>query len=325
MNFSVTILGANSAKFAHGRHQTSQLVNHNENLFLVDCSEGTQMQLMRYRIKMSRINQIFVSHLHGDHFLGLMGIILTQHLNGRTQRLDLYGPPGLDELLTVQLRVSETALKYPLIANPIEQGPSRMVYENEHLEVHTIPLEHRINCNGFLFKEKVGKRRLITSAKDTHGLLNHQISLVRAGQDIFSDTGELLIDHRDVTLPPYPQRSYAYCSDTKFTLDPVNLVKGADLLYHEATFLSDMADRAETTFHSTAQQAATFAKEANVRSLVIGHFSSRYKDVTPFLEEAQATFINTRLAEEGVQYDIPYPSSSDEDTVNDRNLSKELA
>jgi ribonuclease Z len=310
MNFSVTILGSNSAKFAHGRHQTSQVVNHNENLYLVDCGEGTQMQLMRYRIKLSRINHIFISHLHGDHFLGLLGIILTQHLNGRTQELTIYGPYGLDELVTVQLRLSETLLKYPLHFKPVELGPSCVIYETEHLLVRTIPLNHRINCNGFLFEEKPGKRRLVVSAKDTFGLQNHQISTVRAGEHIYADTGEIMIDYRDVTLPPQPVRKYAYCSDTKFTLEPLEVVQGADLIYHEATFLNDMQERAEATFHSTAQQAATFAKMAETRALLIGHFSSRYKDITPFLEEAQAVFTQTRLAEEGITFDIPYPEST---------------
>jgi len=311
MNFSVTILGANSAKFAHGRHQTSQVINHNENLYLIDCGEGTQLQLMRYRIKLSRINHIFISHLHGDHFLGLVGIILTQHLNGRTQELVIHGPAGLDEIISTQLRLSETHLKYVLRFVPVVPGPSHIIYENEHLQVSTIPLSHRIACNGFLFEEKPAKRRLVPSAKDTYGLQNNQISIVRSGMHIVSDSGQVLIDYRDVTLPAPVPRLYAYCSDTIFSLDPVPLIKGADLLYHEATFLQDLADRAQATFHSTAGQAATVAKAAQVKSLLIGHFSSRYKDLTPFLAEAQEIFKDTRLAEEGVTFEIPYVDTQD--------------
>ena len=307
MNFDVTILGANSAKFAHGRHQTSQLLCHNEHLILIDCGEGTQNQLMRYRLKMNRINQVFISHLHGDHFLGLVGLILTLHLNGRTQRLDIFGPPGLDEILTVQMRWSDTALNFPLVVTTIPEGPSRKIWENEHLEVFTVPLQHRITTNGFLFKEKPAKRRLIPSSLDTHGLRPHQIALVRRGEDIYSETGELLIDHRDVTLPPKPQRSYAYCSDTRLLMENADLVRGVDLLYHEATFLDELRERAEATYHTTAYQAGLFAREAEVRALMIGHYSSRYRDINPLLDEAASVFPSTRLAEEGITYDIPYP------------------
>jgi ribonuclease Z len=307
MNFSVTILGANSAKFAHGRHQTSQVVNHNENLFLVDCGEGTQLQLMRYRIKLSRINHIFISHLHGDHFLGLMGIILTQHLNGRTQELTVYAPPGLDEIIYTQLRVSDTQLKFPLYFKPIITDTLVAIFENEHLVVSAFPLDHRIMCHGFLFEEKVGKRRLIPSSKDSYGLLNHQISVVRSGNHVYSENGEILIDFNDVTLPAFPIRKYAFCSDTKYTTAPVSFVKFADLLYHESTFLSDMEGRASATFHSTARQAALFAQQAEAKQLILGHFSSRYKELTPFLEEALAVFPNVKLAEEGLEISIPYP------------------
>ena len=307
MNFDVTILGANSAKFAHGRHQTSQLLSHNEQLYLIDCGEGTQMQLMRYRIKMGRINHIFISHLHGDHFLGLLGLILTMHLSGRTTPLHLYGPPGLDEILAVQLRWSETALNFACNATIIREGPSRLFFENEHLEVWSIPLQHRILCNGFLFKEKVGKRRLIPASIDTHGLRPHQIALVRRGEDIHSDTGEMLIDHRDVTLPPHPQRSYAFCSDTRPVPENAGLLRGVDLLYHEATFLDDQHERAAATFHSTARQAAEFAAAAEAGELLIGHFSSRYREPATLLDEARQYFPNTRLAEEGFTYPILYP------------------
>lgn len=307
MKFDVTILGANSAKFAHGRHQTSQLVCHNEHLFLLDCGEGTQLQLMRYRLKMSRINQIFITHLHGDHFLGLLGLILTLHLNGRTQRLEVFGPPGLDEILAVQLRWSETALSFPLIVTPVPAGPSRIIWENEHLEVLTIPLEHRIPCNGYFFREKQGKRRLVASAIDTYGLRPQHIAMVRRGEDVYADTGELLIDHRHVTLPPHPRRSYAFCSDTRLLPQNAALLQGADLLYHEATFLHEQQDRAAATFHTTARQAAEFATQAQARQLIIGHFSSRYRELAPLLDEARTYFASTHLAEEGVTFDIPYP------------------
>lgn len=299
MVFEVTVLGSNSASFAYGRHHTSQLLNHNNSLYLIDCGEGTQIQLQRFRIKPQRINHIFISHLHGDHYLGLMGLISTMHLQGRADELHIYGPTGLDEVITLQLRLSDTRLNYPLHFHETNTEISSLIFENECLEVISIPLDHRIRCAGFLFREKEKKRRVQIELLQ-HGYSNYHLSQLKKGEDILDEYGNILYKNQDVTLPPKRSRSYAYCSDTRYTESIVPVINKADLLYHESTFSGEMETRAYETFHSTAKQAATIALKADVKQLMLGHYSSRYKELNPLLLEAQEVFANTILSVEGV-------------------------
>jgi len=312
MIFEVQILGANSANFAYGRHQTAQIVNHNETLFLVDCGEATQIQMLRYKVKLMRIAHIFISHLHGDHYLGLVGLMQTMQLQGRKDPLHIYGPPGLDEIITVQLRWSDTRLNFPATFHCVEEGPSRLVLDTEHVEVYSIPLQHRVVCNGYLFKEKPHKRRIIPHAVERFGLHPGQIVALRKGQMIVEEDGRIIATPDEATLPPPSQRSYAFCSDTIYDESILPLIEGIDLLYHEATFTHDMVERAAQTFHTTALQAGHLALRAGVGRLIIGHFSSRYRDPEVLAEEARTIFADTSAAAEGEKYAITFQNQEPE-------------
>ena len=298
MGFELKILGANSAKPAYNRNQTSQLLTVQNEWFLIDCGEGTQLQLNHYKIKISRIKHILISHLHGDHFFGLIGLISTMHLQRRATELNLYGPPGLAEIITMQLKVSGTVLSYPLNFKEINPDKACCVFENDKLTIQTIPLKHRIPCAGFLFREEIKPRRIIKEKIQKEFSLIDMVSL-KNGKDIVDENGGIIFKNEDYTLPPRKSRSYAYCSDTLYHEGIVHQIRGVDLLYHEATFLSDREQRAKETFHATARQAALIAKKADVGQLLIGHYSSRYKDITPFRTEAREVFDNTILAIEG--------------------------
>ena len=298
MGFELKILGANSAKPAYNRNQTSQLLTVQNELFLIDCGEGTQLQLNHYKVKVGRIKHILISHLHGDHFFGLIGLISTMHLQRRATGLNLYGPPGLAEIITMQLKVSGTVLSYPIHFKEINPDKPGCVFENEKITIQTIPLVHRIPCVGFLFREKIKPRRIIKEKIQEEFSLVDMVTL-KNGKDILDENGSVIYKNEDYTLPPRKSRSYAYCSDTMYHEGIIDLIKGVDLLYHEATFLSDREKRAKETFHATARQAALIAKKADVGQLLIGHYSSRYKDITPFQAEARQVFGNTILAIEG--------------------------
>lgn len=303
MSFELTILGSNSATPVFNRHQTAQLLQIDNEFILIDCGEGTQMQISRYRFKLNKINYIFISHLHGDHYLGLVGLISTMHLFGRSKELYLYGPPGLSEIITTQLRFSETVLNYPLIFKELDTEKSTVIEENSRFSVTTVPLIHRIKCCGFLFKE-APKRHKVRKELLPENTPLLTIANLKKGLDILDDDGNLIYKNADYTTPPLPPISYAYMSDTAYSEKYLDLVKNVDLLYHESTFLNDMLSRAKETFHTTALEAGNFAKLADVRKLVIGHFSSRYKDLIPLLEEARSVFSNTSLALEGESFQI---------------------
>lgn len=255
------------------------------------------MQLNKYKVKFNRINHIFISHLHGDHYLGLTGLLSTMHLNKRTEDLYLFAPAGVSEILSLQFKYSDTRLHYKIHFRELTQT-REVIFENENLTVETIPLSHRIQCTGFLFREKPKKRRI---NKDVlpNNLSLVQISKLKKGEDIFTQQGELLYKNTDLTLPPKKNRSYAYCSDTRYHEPIIEQIQNVDLLYHESTFLEIESHRAAETFHSTARQAALVASKANVHQLILGHYSSRYKDLSPFLEEARSVFANTKLSIEG--------------------------
>lgn len=298
MDFELKILGSSSATPSSDRHHTAQILTIGNQLNLIDCGEGTQMQLMYYKVKHQRISNIFISHLHGDHFFGLFGLLSTMHLNNRTQPLNLFGPPGLAEILTVQFRYSNTQLSFKIIFQELDTTVFQQIFEDKFITVHTLPMQHRIGCCGFLFREKPKPRHLI-KGKLPEFLTPPQLVRLKAGEDILDDTGKLLVANADVTTEPNRSRSYAYCSDTRYKEDIIPYIRQVDLLYHEATFLDELRDRATYTFHSTALQAATLAVKAEVKRLLLGHFSVRYKDLTPLLLEAKTVFDNSHLATEG--------------------------
>jgi ribonuclease Z len=269
----------------------------------VDCGEGAQIQLRRYELNLHRINHIFISHLHGDHYLGLMGLLFTMHLQQRTAELHLYSHTGLDEIVTVQLRHSRSVLNYPLIFHSIEKEKHQVVFEDDKVQVETIPLIHKIPSTGFLFREKA-KPRKIAKNKLPEGLLLQQIAALKQGEDIMNEKGEILFKNEELTLPPRHSRSYAYCSDTAYHPQVMAIIKDIDLLYHEATFAEEDFLKAKETKHSTATEAAMIAKGANVKKLLLGHFSARYKDLAILKEEAGAIFANTALAIEGETFSI---------------------
>ena len=304
MSFKIIILGSSGALPAYGRHPSSQFIEIQNRSFLVDCGEATQMQLMRLQANFHRINHIFISHLHGDHYLGLMGLIFTMHLQQRMNDLHLYSHRGLDEIITSQLRYSRSAPNFKIIFHRLEKGLREIIFEDDALMVETIPLSHKIRCSGFLFKEKTKPRR-IDKAKLPEGLLIQQIANLKKGDDVYDASGNILHKNEDLTLSPRKSRSYAYCSDTAFEKNIVDQIKNIDLLYHEATFVEDEETKARETKHSTAKQAATVAQLAGVNTLLLGHFSARYKDLAPILEEAKSIFPNSKLALEGEEFVIP--------------------
>ena len=301
--FNVTILGSNSAIPTLKRNPTSHLVNHNERFFLIDCAEGTQLQLRRSQIKMQRINHIFISHLHGDHFFGLIGLISSMHLLGRSKELHVYGPPQLEEIIDIQLHASQTELIYPLTFHPINPDANEVIYEDDKLTITTIPLNHRIPTCGFLFKEKKGKRRIRKQMiKDIHIPVDH-IMKIKEGAD-FTDSEGTTFKNTEITEHPGVPRSYAYCSDTAYYEPLIPIIQNVNLLYHEATFMKEKTDVAAEKFHSTTIEAATIARKANVGKLVIGHFSTRYENIDELLDEAKSVFPDTEAAYDGKTYAI---------------------
>ncbi|WP_109831472.1 ribonuclease Z [Reichenbachiella versicolor] len=303
MSYTVKILGSNASIPAHNRNQTAQLLTMMQVPFLIDCGEGTQLQLKKYKIKAQKIDHIFISHLHGDHYYGLIGLISSMHLYGRTKDLNIYGPPGLGEIITVNLKHSQTFLNYKINMKEWTPNESELLFENQNITIHSFPLNHRINCSGFVFREKPKKRR-IDKKKLTNEITPLMILRLKSGEDILDDDGDIRFSSKAYTLPPAPSVSYAFCSDTKYDESIIPYIKGVNLLYHESTFMNDMKERAEITYHSTAKQAAEIAKKAEVDRLLIGHYSTRYKNLQPMLEEAKTVFEETLLSIEGNDYEV---------------------
>ncbi len=298
MTFILKILGSNSAIPAHDRNQTAQLLIIANHHILIDCGEGTQMQLNRFGVKPGRIKHIFISHLHGDHYFGLMGLLSSMHLYGRKSPLHLFAPPMLKEIINLQLQASGTVLSYPLIFEPLHTAQKEMILNHTKFTVEAFPLNHSIECYGFLFREKPKERNIIKEKLPENILIQHIVKL-KSGKDVMDENGAVLYRFREMTRPPRKALSYAYCSDTSYDEALPDVVSGADLLYHEATFGEDMADRALQTQHSTAKEAATIAKKAMVGKLLIGHYSTRYKNLEPLLNDARSIFPETYLAIEG--------------------------
>ena len=303
MSFNITILGSSGALPAYGRFPSSQLVEIQNRYFLVDCGEGAQMQLMRFQANLHRINHILITHLHGDHYLGLMGLIFTMHLLRRTNDLHLYSHRGLDEIITTHLKYSHSVPSFKILFHQLEKDVQEVIYEDDAMSVETIPLAHKIPCSGFLFREKVKPRR-IDKTKLPEGLRIQQIANLKKGHDVTDDLGKVLFRNEDLTLPPRRSRSYAYCSDTAYSESIIDQIRGVDILYHEATFGLDERVKAQETQHSTAAQAAEMASKAKATKLLIGHFSARYKDLTPLIEEARNIFSEVEPATEGTIFTI---------------------
>ena len=303
MKFEVTILGSNSASPVYNRNPTSQLLNCNEKYYLIDCGEGTQQQLIRYGFKISKIDHIFISHLHGDHYFGLIGLLSSMHLNGRIKPIKIFGPEALREILELQFKHSETVLKYPIEYSFTSADESALIFENEDLTVRTIILNHRIPCTGYRFDQKKRLKKLIIEKLEDDQVPVSYYTLLKRGLDLELPDGRRFAN-ADYTTEPLEPRSYAYCSDTIYDPRYFSTIADCDTLYHEATFMHDMLERANQTFHTTALQAAVIAKGNGAKKLIIGHYSSRYKVLEPLLEEAKTVFENTELAIEGSTYTI---------------------
>lgn len=301
MKFEVTILGSSSATPVFNRNPSAQLLNCNEKYYLIDCGEGTQQQLTKYNLKAARIDYIFISHLHGDHYFGLIGLLSSLHLNGRIKPIQIFGPKPLLEILEIQFKYSDTVLRYPIEFFPIEADQSVQIFENSDLTVKTIILNHRIPTTGFIFQQKKRQRKLIKEKTDQVPMAYY--TALKKGIDVELPNGDILRSE-DYTTEADAPRCYAYCSDTLFDERYFDTIKGCDTLYHEATFMHDLLERAKETHHTTALQAGEVAKITGAKKLLIGHFSSRYKTLQMLFEEAQSVFENTELAVEGRTFQL---------------------
>jgi ribonuclease Z len=295
---NLTILGCHSATPRWDAHPTAQVLEIKGHLFLIDCGEGTQVQLRRFKIKFSRIRHVFISHLHGDHFFGLVGLISTFRLLGRDADLHIYGPAGIKEAITLQLKLGKSWTNYNLIFHELESNDPQQIYEDEKVSVTTIPLNHRVYTNGFLFREKLGERKLNIDAAVKAKIDKSYFQKLKQGHNVINREGEI-IDNATVTFDPDPPKSYAYCSDTAFAPQIVSQLRDVTALYHESTFLRIHQHLCEQTKHSTAAEAATIAKEANAGTLILGHYSGRYGDHELFRDEAREIFNSVELAEDG--------------------------
>ena len=299
----LTILGCYAATPRTLTNPTSQLLEIRNHMFLIDCGEGTQVQLRKHKIKFSRIKHIFISHLHGDHFFGLPGLISTFRLLGRASELHIYGPKGIKEAITLFLKLGDSWTNYPLLFHELESKQSELIFEDDKVLVKTVPLNHRIYTNGFLFKEKTAPRTLNVEAAAKFGIDKSEFINIKNGKDGTSKDGKLIPNTLLTLAPPKPKR-YAFCSDTAYKEAIVPLIKEVDLLYHESTFLETEQNLCAKTKHSTAAEAATIAKMARVKRLLLGHYSTRYKSLELFKEEAKPIFDNVDLAEDGKVFKI---------------------
>jgi ribonuclease Z len=303
LSFQITILGTGSATPVLTRNPTAHHLQIEQDGYLIDCGEGTQNQLLRYKIRSTRLKYIFITHLHGDHYFGLIGLISTLNMHRRTEDLWIFGPKGLAEIITIQLKYSDAWLNFKLHFIETDTEKSYQLFENEKVAVTTIPLVHRVPCCGFLFKEKPQQHKIV-KGKLPMDLTIPEIKMLKNGEDILDEKGVLKYKNSNYTIPVDKVRSYAFCSDSLYHEPIIEIIKDVEVLYHEATFLHELLPRANQTNHTTAFQAGLIAKKANVGTLIIGHFSSRYKDLQPLLEETRTVFSNTILAEDGMMIQI---------------------
>jgi ribonuclease Z len=299
----LTILGCYAATPRTFTNPTSQVLEIKNRLFLIDCGEGTQVQLRKNKIKFSKINHVFISHLHGDHFFGLIGLISTFTLLGRTTDLYIYGPVGIKEIIMLQLKLTDSWINYKLHFKELSGKSSEVIYEDDKVSVSTIPLKHRIYTNGFLFREQLDKRKLNVEAIKKFEIEQCFFQNIKNGKDIVLDNGQV-VKNAQLTFDPALPKSYAFCSDTAFSEAVIPLVNNVDVLYHEATFLQSEEALAKKTKHSTAIEAATIALKANVKQLILGHYSTRYESISLFKEEAQTVFSKVSLADDGKTFEF---------------------
>lgn len=297
----VRILGCGSALPVGNRFPSAQVIKSNEKFFLIDCGEGTQLRLREAKIPFNRISHIFITHLHGDHFFGLPGLLSSLHLLGRTKPLKLFGPKGLMEILNLQFKLSGTILKYPLEYTEVGGKEKILLWENKSIEVHSFPLNHRIRCHGYFFQEKRKPNRLIVSKIQEYNIPEYLRNNIKNGADFETKEGQI-IPNEELTFPSDDPVSFAYCSDNRIKNKLASYLKGVDFIYHEATFRQKELDRAIKTYHSTAEEAAKLAKQLGVKKLIIGHYSARYQELDELLEEATNVFPDTVLGEEGLVF-----------------------
>ena len=299
----VTILGCYAATPRTLTHPTSQVLEIKNHLFLIDCGEGTQVQLRKQKVRFSKINHIFISHLHGDHFFGLPGLVATFRLLGRVNPLHIYGPKGIKEAVTLLLKLGDSWTNYPLHFHELSSQAPEVVFEDKKVTFTTIPLDHRVYTNGFLFREKVGSRKLEAQAVEAHGIDSCYFQNIKDGKDAPNKAGEI-IPNAQLSSDPKPTKSYAFCSDTAYFPKIIAQIKEVTVLYHESTFLESESDLATKTKHSTASQAAKIAESAGVKSLILGHYSTRYDGLQPFKEEAEVYFKPVLLADDGREFEF---------------------
>jgi ribonuclease Z len=300
---NLTILGCYAATPRTLTNPTSQVLEMRNHLFLIDCGEATQVQLRKNKIKFSKINNIFISHLHGDHFFGLIGLISTFTLLNRTTDLHVYGPKGIKEIILLQLKYANSYTGYGLYFHELTAQESEVIFEDEKVIVRTIPLSHRVYTNGFLFQEKWRDRKINADAVRTHKIETCYFQNIKNGKDIVLDNGDT-IKNAELTFDPQPPKSYAFCSDTVYTESYLSLIQNVDVLYQESTFLETEAHLSERTMHCTAKQAAMIALKANVKQLVLGHYSTRYESISLFKDEAATIFPNVLLADDGKVFEF---------------------
>ena len=297
MGINVLILGSGSALPTINSHQSAQIVEVNNRPFLIDCGEGTQVESRRNKVRIQQINHIFISHLHGDHFFGLVGLMSTMHLLGRDKDIHIHGPKGIADIVLMQFKIASSYLSFKMHFHEVNEE-SKVLFEDKSVKISALPLAHRIPTFGFLVEEKVAYRKLIVEAIEKYHIPKHARRAIVEGKDYTTIDGKL-IPNKELTKDPLPPKKYAYCSDTAYSEVLIDSLPALDLLYHEATFLEEDRERAKQTFHSTAKDAATVALKTNSKKLILGHYSNRYKKKDKFLEEARSVFKETYHAEEG--------------------------
>ena len=302
-NFSVTILGSSSAAPTSRRNTTAQLVNFYQRYYLIDCGEGTQVQLRRQHLKMSKINHIFISHLHGDHFFGLVGLISSLNLFGRTKELHIYSDPRIKDVIDLQLEISETELQFEIIYHPLNYSKKEKLFEDKKLKIYSFPLEHRVPTCGFLFQEKQSIPNIKREIIKKYNPDIEQIKAIRSGGDLLTANG-LKIKNQDLIKNPPPPRSYAFCSDTKYFESMHQFFKGVELLYAECTFMKDLQTVAVDKYHMTTTDVSKLALEAEAKNLIVGHFSARYRDIADFEEELLSMLPNAKLVNDLMEYHV---------------------
>ena len=301
MSFRITVLGSSSALPTSKKFPSAHVINIHERFFLIDCGEGTQIQLRKFKISFSKINHIFITHLHGDHFFGIWGVVSTFNLLGRKNDLHIYSPGNLEK--KVYSVINKLDIGFDIFFHRLEHNNKKVIYETKSIEVSAFPLDHRIETYGYLLKEKPKERNIKKEAVAKYNLGIKDILSIKQGNDFITEEGKQ-IKNSKLSIPPYKSRSYAYCSDTNYTEDIIPYIKEVDILYHEATFAKDLQETADITKHSSSEDAGTIALKANVKKLLIGHFSTRYKNTDVILNEAKKIFLNTHAVNDGDIFNI---------------------